>query len=72
MCETLEAAGVTPFYATFADSWTIGQGWYDYTVGGMLDTLDFFDELAEEGTERRARTRRSRSRRIRPSPSTRC
>ena len=54
VCETLEAAGVTPFYATFADNWTIGQGWYDYTVGGMLDTVAFFDELAEEGTERRA------------------
>lgn len=49
VCETLEAAGVTPFYATFADNWTIGQGWYDYTVGGMLDTVAFFDGLAEEG-----------------------
>ncbi len=49
VCETLEAAGVTPFYATFADNWTIGQGWYDYTVGGMLDTVAFFEELAEEG-----------------------
>ena len=49
VCETLEAAGVTPFYATFADNWTIGQGWYDYTVGGMLDTVEFFDALAEEG-----------------------
>ena len=51
VCETLQAAGVTPFYATFADNWTIGQGWYDYTVGGMLDTVEFFDELAEEGTD---------------------
>ncbi|HEX5857114.1 MAG TPA: extracellular solute-binding protein [Microbacterium sp.] len=49
VCEALEAAGVTPFYATFADNWTIGQGWYDYTVGGMLDTVEFFDQLAEEG-----------------------
>ncbi|MGC5170301.1 ABC transporter substrate-binding protein [Microbacterium sp. DT81.1] len=49
VCETLTAAGVTPFYATFADNWTIGQGWYDYTVGGMLDTVEFFDQLAEEG-----------------------
>ena len=51
VCETLEAAGVTPFYATFADNWTIGQGWYDYAVGGMLDTVEFFDALAEEGAD---------------------
>ncbi len=49
VCETLEEAGITPFYATFADNWTIGQGWYDYTVGGSLDTLAFFEALAEEG-----------------------
>jgi raffinose/stachyose/melibiose transport system substrate-binding protein len=49
VCKSLESAGVTPFYGTFADSWTIGQGWYDYTVGGTLDTLAFFDDLAEEG-----------------------
>jgi raffinose/stachyose/melibiose transport system substrate-binding protein len=51
VCETLTAAGVTPIYATFADNWTVGQGWYDYAVGGMLDTVAFFDELAEEGTD---------------------
>jgi raffinose/stachyose/melibiose transport system substrate-binding protein len=49
VCETLEGAGITPFYATFADNWTIGQGWYDYAVGGMLDTESFFDTLEEEG-----------------------
>ncbi len=27
------------------------QGWYDYAVGGSLDVLDFFDGLAEAGTE---------------------
>ena len=51
VCDTLTEAGVTPFYATFADSWTIGQGWYDYTVGGTIDTLAFFDELAAEGAD---------------------
>ena len=51
VCETLQAEGVTPFYATFADNWTIGQGWYDYAVGGMLDTVEFFDALAEEGAD---------------------
>jgi raffinose/stachyose/melibiose transport system substrate-binding protein len=51
VCDTLEAAGITPFYGTFADNWTVGQGWYDYAVGGMLDTVSFFDDLAEEGVD---------------------
>lgn len=49
-CDKLKAAGVTPFYATWKDDWTIGQGWFDYAVGGEVDTLDFFSKLAEEGT----------------------
>ncbi|GAA2847350.1 extracellular solute-binding protein [Paenarthrobacter ilicis] len=49
-CEKLKAAGVTPFYATWKDDWTIAQGWFDYSVGGQVDTLDFFDKLAAEGT----------------------
>ncbi len=48
--DQLKAAGITPFYATFKDDWTVGQGWYDYSVGGSLDVLDFFDALAKEGT----------------------
>jgi ABC-type glycerol-3-phosphate transport system substrate-binding protein len=51
VCEALQDAGVTPFYATFADPWTIGQGWFDYSVGGSLDTAEFFDELNELGTD---------------------
>lgn len=51
VCDALEAAGVTPFYATFKDDWTIGQGWYDYAVGGSVDVLDFFDRLATEGAD---------------------
>ncbi|MFT4213727.1 MAG: extracellular solute-binding protein [Microbacterium sp.] len=50
VCETLKANGVDPFYGTFKDGWTIGQGWFDFTSGGMIDTVDFFDQLAEEGT----------------------
>ncbi|WP_310207054.1 extracellular solute-binding protein [Paenarthrobacter nitroguajacolicus] len=50
-CEKLKAAGVTPFYATWKDDWTIAQGWFDYSVGGQVDTLDFFDKLASEGTD---------------------
>jgi raffinose/stachyose/melibiose transport system substrate-binding protein len=49
-CEKLKAAGVTPFYATWKDDWTIAQGWFDYSVGGQVDTLDFFKKLADEGT----------------------
>lgn len=47
--ETLQANGVTPFYGTFKDDWTVAQGWYDYAVGGSLDVIDFFDGLAAEG-----------------------
>lgn len=50
-CETFARAGVTPFYATFKDPWTIAQGWFDYAVGGMLDVAAFFDQLKKEGTE---------------------
>ncbi|GAB2849185.1 ABC transporter substrate-binding protein [Microbacterium insulae] len=50
-CETLESAGVTPFYATFKDDWTIGQGWYDYSAGGSIDVIEFFDDLAAAGAE---------------------
>lgn len=51
VCEALEAAGVTPFYATFADPWTVSQGWFDYTVGGAIEVDDFYAQLTELGTE---------------------
>jgi raffinose/stachyose/melibiose transport system substrate-binding protein len=51
VCDQLKAAGIDPFYGTFKDDWTVGQGWYDYTAGGSVDVIDFFDALAEEGTE---------------------
>lgn len=51
VCEKLKAAGITPFYATFKDDWTVGQGWYDYAIGGSLDVKDFFDQLAAEGAD---------------------
>ncbi|WP_448721478.1 ABC transporter substrate-binding protein [Microbacterium natoriense] len=52
-CDKLQAAGITPFYATLAsnDAWTIGQGWFDYAVGGSLDVVDFYDKLAAEGAD---------------------
>lgn len=51
VCEQLKDAGIDPFYGTFKDDWTVGQGWYDYTAGGSVDVIEFFDALAEEGTE---------------------
>ncbi|MFJ4999032.1 ABC transporter substrate-binding protein [Microbacterium sp. NPDC088619] len=51
VCDQLKEAGIDPFYATFKDDWTVAQGWYDYTAGGSVDVIDFFDTLAEEGTE---------------------
>ncbi len=49
--DKLKAAGVTPFYGTFAgtDAWTIGQGWFDYSAGGMVDIKEFFEVLNHEG-----------------------
>lgn len=51
VCDQLKAAGIDPFYGTFKDDWTVGQGWYDYTAGGSVDVIEFFDALAEEGEE---------------------
>lgn len=51
VCDALEAAGVTPFYGTFKDDWTVAQGWYDYAIGGSIDVIDFFDRLAAEGAD---------------------
>lgn len=50
VCDQLKEAGIDPFYGTFKDDWTVGQGWYDYTAGGSVDVIDFFDALAQEGT----------------------
>ncbi|WP_295781118.1 extracellular solute-binding protein [uncultured Microbacterium sp.] len=49
--DTLKQNGITPFYGTFKDDWTVAQGWYDYAVGGSLDVVDFFDSLAAEGDQ---------------------
>lgn len=51
VCDQLREAGIDPFYGTFKDDWTVGQGWYDYTAGGSVDVIGFFDALAQEGTE---------------------
>nr|WP_281171243.1 extracellular solute-binding protein [Arthrobacter castelli] len=51
VCEKLTAAGVTPIYSTFRDPWTVAQGLFDYTVGGMVDVAAFYDRMDELGTE---------------------
>jgi raffinose/stachyose/melibiose transport system substrate-binding protein len=51
VCDALTAAGVTPLYSTYRDPWTIAQGHFDYTVGGMIDTTEFFTELEAQGAD---------------------
>lgn len=49
VCEVLKAAGITPIYGTFRDPWTIAQGLFDYTVGGMVNVRDFYKRMHEVG-----------------------
>ena len=49
VCEALLAAGITPIYGTFRDPWTIAQGLFDYTVGGMVDVRGFYKAMHETG-----------------------
>ncbi|MGY5764704.1 ABC transporter substrate-binding protein [Brachybacterium sp. DNPG3] len=51
VCQTLQDAGVTPIYGTFADAWTVNQGMFDYTVGGMIDVRSFYDTMNEIGED---------------------
>ena len=51
VCETLKDKGVTPIYATFIDSWTIMQGWFDYPAGGMVDIAEFYRKMNEIGVD---------------------
>lgn len=48
-CQKLKDAGITPFEATLKDDWTVGQGWFDYTIGGSMDVIDFYKKVAAEG-----------------------
>ncbi|OIH94656.1 ABC transporter substrate-binding protein [Curtobacterium sp. MCBA15_001] len=50
VCEKLLAADITPFYGTYKDTWTIAQGMFDYSIGGMLDVEKTFSALDQEGT----------------------
>jgi len=51
VCDALTAAGITPIYSTYKDPWTIAQGAFDYSVGGMVDTTKFFNQLKKQGTD---------------------
>lgn len=49
LCETLRARGITPIAATLKEPWTVAQGMFDYTVGGTIDVVDFYEHLRAEG-----------------------
>lgn len=51
VCSTLEDAGVTPIYSTYADPWTVAQGLIDYSVGGSVDVAAFFEQLRAQGSD---------------------
>ena len=50
VCEKFKSANITPVYQTYGDTWTIQQGLFDYTTGGMIDVAAFYRELAGAGT----------------------
>jgi raffinose/stachyose/melibiose transport system substrate-binding protein len=50
VCEKFKSANITPVYQTYGDTWTIQQGLFDYTTGGMVDVAAFYQQLAREGT----------------------
>lgn len=51
VCETFKTKGITPIYSTYAATWTISQGLFDYVIGSMLDVAGFFTKLKEQGTD---------------------
>lgn len=49
VCDALEAAGITPFYGTLADSWTAMPSW---NALGAYPAMDgFFDTMREQGED---------------------
>jgi raffinose/stachyose/melibiose transport system substrate-binding protein len=48
VCETLQEAGVTPFYGTMADAWTAAPSFN--SLGGQLQPEGFFESLREQGS----------------------
>lgn len=49
VCTELKRAGVTPIYATDLDTWTLWQGLFDYSVGSLVDTGQFFAKMKRLG-----------------------
>ncbi len=47
VCDALEAAGITPFYGTMADSWTVLPSFNG--LGAYAARGDFFEEMREQG-----------------------
>ncbi|WP_353808505.1 ABC transporter substrate-binding protein [Agromyces sp. SYSU T00194] len=47
VCEQLQDAGITPFYGTLADSWTVLPSWN--ALGAYPAQDDFFPQMREEG-----------------------
>ncbi|WP_026530168.1 ABC transporter substrate-binding protein [Haematomicrobium sanguinis] len=47
ICEKLQAAGVTPFAGTLADSWTVMPSWN--AIGAYAAQDGFFDKMRAEG-----------------------
>lgn len=51
VCDAFATAGITPVYETVREPWTVWQGIFDYTVGGMVDVPDFYERMRAQGTE---------------------
>lgn len=49
VCDTLKSKNVTPIYSTFLAPWTVSQGLFDYTVGGMINVREFYDKMKQAG-----------------------
>ncbi|MGB4777717.1 ABC transporter substrate-binding protein [Microbacterium sp.] len=49
VCDALQAAGVTPFAGTLADSWTVMPSWN--ALGAYATQDGFFDEMRAEGAD---------------------
>ena len=47
VCEQLQSAGITPFYGTLADSWTVLPSFN--ALGAYPAEDDFFEQMREEG-----------------------
>src|SRR3954447_7598702 len=51
VCKELQAAKVTPIYATNKEPWTIWQGLFDCCAGGLVATASFYNRLRDQGTD---------------------